>query len=335
MGFIHMNGRVCDPQIGRFLGADPTIQHPYNTQYYNRYSYATNNPLKYVDMNGFGWFSEARRNIANSKKCGRQITSIGVLFIFPGVNIYTAGFLSGMIGSKGDLKQGALGAFTAGFNAGVLHPMKAGFGKLIAHGLTGGIRSRLSGGSFKSGFLGSAISYSASWSGAYEAAGVSSQAVTWGQRAQNVVASYVVGGVAAELGDGKFKNGGMSVAFSRMFNDLTDDFTQSFSNIDDQVKNFIAKGADGAEFTKKDQARVNNIMKAITVIPVVRGTLPLANTTKGVYYRSTPHIPKVVDFIGGKYIPPSQPSNWPGIIGTGSSIIPRFSPENLEYEFWK
>jgi hypothetical protein len=34
--------------------------------------------------------------------------------------------------------------------------MKAGFNKLIAHGVTGGVRSRLSGGSFKSGFLGSA-----------------------------------------------------------------------------------------------------------------------------------------------------------------------------------
>jgi hypothetical protein len=61
-----------------------------------------------------------------------------------------------------------------GFNAKVLRPMKAGFNKLIAHGVTGGVRSRLSGGSFKSGFLGSAVSYSASWSGAYEAAGVKS-----------------------------------------------------------------------------------------------------------------------------------------------------------------
>ncbi|VVH63293.1 hypothetical protein BSPWISOX_1045, partial [uncultured Gammaproteobacteria bacterium] len=77
-----------------------------------------------------------------------------------------------------------------------------------------------SGGSFKSGFLGSAVSYGASWSGAYEAAGVSSQANTWAQRAQNVIASYVFGGVAAELGGGKFANGGMSAAFSRMFNDF-------------------------------------------------------------------------------------------------------------------
>jgi hypothetical protein len=67
--------------------------------------------------------------------------------------------------------------------------------KLIAHGVTGGVRSRLSGGSFKSGFLGSAVSYGTSWSGAYEAAGVSSQANTWAQRAQNVIASYVVGAI--------------------------------------------------------------------------------------------------------------------------------------------
>ncbi|VVM24330.1 hypothetical protein BSPWISOXPB_5021, partial [uncultured Gammaproteobacteria bacterium] len=116
----------------------------------------------------------------------------------------------------------------AGFNAKVLHPMKAGFNKLIAHGVTGGVRSRLSGGSFKSGFLGSAVSYGASWSGAYEAAGVSSQANTWAQRAQNVIASYVVGGVAAELGGGKFANGGMSAAFSRMFNDLYDSKTRKW-----------------------------------------------------------------------------------------------------------
>ncbi|VVM23651.1 hypothetical protein BSPWISOXPB_5054 [uncultured Gammaproteobacteria bacterium] len=38
-----------------------------------------------------------------------------------GLNIYVAEFLLGMIGSKGDLKQGILGALTAGFNAKVLH----------------------------------------------------------------------------------------------------------------------------------------------------------------------------------------------------------------------
>jgi hypothetical protein len=52
----------------------------------------------------------------------------GILFIL-GLNIYAAGFLSGMIGSKGDLKQGILGALTAGF----MHPMKAGFNNSSRH----------------------------------------------------------------------------------------------------------------------------------------------------------------------------------------------------------
>jgi RHS repeat-associated protein len=46
---------VYDPQIGRFLSADPYIQSPYNTQSYNRYSYVMNNPLKYTDPSGYWW----------------------------------------------------------------------------------------------------------------------------------------------------------------------------------------------------------------------------------------------------------------------------------------
>jgi hypothetical protein len=33
MGLIHMNGRVYDPQIGRFLSADPYIQSPYKVAF--------------------------------------------------------------------------------------------------------------------------------------------------------------------------------------------------------------------------------------------------------------------------------------------------------------
>lgn len=53
VGLIHMNGRVYDPRLGRFLSADPLVQAPYNTQSYNRYSYVFNNPVSFVDPSGY------------------------------------------------------------------------------------------------------------------------------------------------------------------------------------------------------------------------------------------------------------------------------------------
>lgn len=53
MDLIHMNGRVYDSSIGRFLSPDPIVQAPYNSQNLNRYSYVLNNPVSYVDPSGF------------------------------------------------------------------------------------------------------------------------------------------------------------------------------------------------------------------------------------------------------------------------------------------
>ncbi len=47
-----MNGRIYDPQIGRFLSADKFVQFPGNLQSYNRYSYVQNNPLTHTDSTG-------------------------------------------------------------------------------------------------------------------------------------------------------------------------------------------------------------------------------------------------------------------------------------------
>jgi RHS repeat-associated protein len=52
-GVIHMNGRVYDPEAGRFVSADPMVQFPASTQGYDRYGYVGNNPLSYTDPSGF------------------------------------------------------------------------------------------------------------------------------------------------------------------------------------------------------------------------------------------------------------------------------------------
>ncbi|WP_228457869.1 RHS repeat domain-containing protein [Chryseobacterium candidae] len=57
IGIIHMNGRLYDPILRRFLNADENIQDIFNTQNYNKYGYVLNNPLMYNDPNGeFIWW---------------------------------------------------------------------------------------------------------------------------------------------------------------------------------------------------------------------------------------------------------------------------------------
>jgi RHS repeat-associated protein len=53
LNLTHMNGRVYDQVIGRFLSADPYIDGALNTQGWNRFSYVQNNPLSYTDPSGF------------------------------------------------------------------------------------------------------------------------------------------------------------------------------------------------------------------------------------------------------------------------------------------
>lgn len=52
VGLIHMNGRMYDAKLGRFLSPDNYIQDPFSTQNFNRYGYVLNNPLKYRDPSG-------------------------------------------------------------------------------------------------------------------------------------------------------------------------------------------------------------------------------------------------------------------------------------------
>jgi len=53
VGLIHMNGRMYDPNLGRFLSVDPIFEFPTNTQSLNPYSYVLNNPLSMTDPTGY------------------------------------------------------------------------------------------------------------------------------------------------------------------------------------------------------------------------------------------------------------------------------------------
>ena len=53
VGIIHMNGRIYEPRLARFLQADPKIDGADTTQGYNRYSYVQNKPLIATDPSSY------------------------------------------------------------------------------------------------------------------------------------------------------------------------------------------------------------------------------------------------------------------------------------------
>ncbi len=53
VGLVHMNGRVYDPALGRFLSADPLIGDLGDSQSLNPYAYVGNRPLNATDPTGY------------------------------------------------------------------------------------------------------------------------------------------------------------------------------------------------------------------------------------------------------------------------------------------
>ena len=173
MGFIHMNGRVYDPSIGRFLSADPNIQSPYNTQSYNRYSYVLNNPLKYTDPSGY-FFKKLFRSIKRFvKKYARVIVAAVVSYVSAGALSSWAASWAGAVGTVGNsiatgsilgfssgaiitgsLKGAVNGAFTGAIMGGIAghYGDKWSASRVGANAVGGGVASEATGGKFRDGF---------------------------------------------------------------------------------------------------------------------------------------------------------------------------------------
>ena len=90
-----------------------------------------------------------------------------------------------------------------------------GLKKIVAHGLVGGTGSRIAGGSFRQGFLSAGFTQFA----APGIDGILPGNTDFTTAASRTAAAAVVGGTASELGGGKFANGAVTGAFSRLFND--------------------------------------------------------------------------------------------------------------------
>ncbi len=81
-GFIHMNGRLYDPFLGRFLSPDPFVQFPANSQSWNRYSYVGNTPTSFTDPSGFRRDDHLSQSDDGAR--GSAFIRSGLLWLFGG-----------------------------------------------------------------------------------------------------------------------------------------------------------------------------------------------------------------------------------------------------------
>lgn len=146
VGLIHMNGRLYDPMVHRFLQPDNNIQDFFNTQNYNRYGYVLNNPLKYSDPSGEFW------HIVIGAAIGGTIAAIqGGNFgdIMKGVIVgAVAGYVGGGVSSLAAGGSFMSGTVASGFWAGAFSGSAGGLAGAFAGSAT---NTWLSGGSFNDG----------------------------------------------------------------------------------------------------------------------------------------------------------------------------------------
>lgn len=176
-----------------------------------------NNPLSATDPTGY--FS--LRNLFKS------IIQIGFAIALNPAAWYVQAAMMGMASyalSGGDLRAGLVAAATAGmfhavgtaFGPAPQNYLLSGYhmGKILSHGIVGGISEKLGGGNFADGFRSAAVTQA--FAPGIDRIGQGSGSVA--ARASRIAVAAIVGGTASAAGGGKFANGAVTGAFSRAFN---------------------------------------------------------------------------------------------------------------------
>ncbi len=140
VGLVHMNGRLYDPSVRRFLGPDNFIQDPYNTQNFNRYSYVLNSPLVYTDPSGESILGAIIIGIAVG------VTSNAVLNLMNDVPWW-----------HGAGKSAVIGGVSGGLSFGIGEIATHWTNQALMHAATGGAMSAIDGESFITGFASGAF----------------------------------------------------------------------------------------------------------------------------------------------------------------------------------
>ena len=192
-GLYFYNARYYDPQLGRFTQPDSIVQDYADPQTLNRYSYARNNPLIYVDPSGhFFWFIFAAI-AAIVHAAAAAITAAATYVVANAAAIATGALVGGVVGGAssaamgGSFWQGALtGAIGGAIFAGLAPGLNM-LGNSLARGVTlGGAAGPLTAGATMASNFGSAF-----------LAGAASGAAVAGITGADVGEGALIGGATA------------------------------------------------------------------------------------------------------------------------------------------
>ncbi|MDZ7922612.1 MAG: RHS repeat-associated core domain-containing protein [Marinagarivorans sp.] len=218
VGIIHMNGRIYDATIGRFLQADPIIQDPTAVGSLNRYSYVWNNPMNATDPSGY--IKILRKAIKSlSKIFGSEVVNFfgTILFSYLGGPLGTALWSYEFARANGispkDAMKGAAISYVSGAAFGAIGRSNFNLAtKAVMHGIVGGTASVLQGGKFGHGFVSAGVAKLANVNGMYG----TQQGI--GHTIARVAMAAIIGGTVSEATGGKFANGARMAAMAQLFN---------------------------------------------------------------------------------------------------------------------
>lgn len=269
VGIIHMNGRLYDPLLRRFLNADENIQDPYNTQNYNKYGYVLNNPLMFNDPSGEFF----------------QFLGLGILFwkaVIIGAYIgFTSYMITTAITNQGVSLAGGLKAIFFGaasgavtFGVGSIFSSTAGaatqfakslgeaavVAKAVVHGVTQGALSLMQDGGFKQAFF----------SGALGSLGASAFGTIAGKVANTTVGTIafgaLAGGIGSELSGGNFWKGALIGGIVAGLNDMMHNMQSAEEATTIAETELKAVGVtDINEVAPNKQESINTVLKTKTL----------------------------------------------------------------------
>lgn len=234
LGLVNMNGRLFDPKLALFLQADSAAPGSPNAQTLNRFIYALNNPLKYVDPTGHSFLGDlfgaiASPFVAIGKAVWSGIKAVGnwIAENWRPIVAIAAGIVAGVLAAPlGPIAAAAIGGFVYGGTNAALYGgsftdiLKSAFIGAAGGAVAGGIASLglsyvwTAGLQAAAGGAGAAVQGGDFWRGVLSGAvgGLAAPIVAGirgfsGAGWARLAGSAIVGGTASAIGGGKFANG--------------------------------------------------------------------------------------------------------------------------------